>query len=392
MIMKKITLYCDGSSLGNPGFGGWCAILQYQNNKKMIKGNENNTTNNRMELRAVIEALKVLKEPCNVEIISDSKYVCDGIGKWLCNWRNKNFKKVKNVDLWEEYITHSREHKINTKWIKGHSGHSENEECDKIAKQEAEILKVKNDGKLDSNKLDSVDTNTKDSKENDLLNKLQKQINYFFKNKKLLIEALTHRSYNKNNNERLEFLGDAVLDLIIGEYLFKRFENSPEGDLTKLRASIVNESGFARLAKKINLGEYLFISNIEENSNGRKKISILADAFEALIGAVYLDSDLESARIISGNIINEVYKNIDLKKFSKEYKTSLQELTQSMFSNIPEYELISSKGPDHNKEFLMCVKINGQELARANGKSKKEAEQTCAKAAYKKLTGKKDVL
>ena len=384
MIMKKITLYCDGSSIGNPGFGGWCAILQYQNNKKMIKGNENNTTNNRMELKAVIEALKVVKEPCDIEIISDSKYVCNGISKWLCNWIDKNFKKVKNVDLWKEYIAYSKKHKINTKWIKGHSGHVENEECDKIARKEAEELKAKSDGKLDSNKLDS--------KENDLLNKLQKQINYSFKNKELLKKALTHRSYNKNNNERLEFLGDAVLDLIIGEYLFKRFENSPEGDLTKLRASIVNESGFARLAKKIDLGEYLFISNIEENSDGRNKVSILADAFEALIGAVYLDSGLENARAISGNIINEVYKNIDLKKFSKEYKTSLQELTQSMFSNIPEYGLISTNGPDHKKEFLMCVKINGQELARAKGKSKKEAEQTCAKMAYKKLTGKKEML
>lgn len=384
MMMKKVTLYCDGSSLGNPGFGGWCAILQYQNNRRIISGGENNTTNNRMELKAVIEALRVLKEPCDIEILSDSQYVCDGINKWLCNWQAKDFKKVKNVDLWEEYLSCSKEHKINTKWIRGHNGHMENEQCDKIAKQEA--LKIKNNEECS----EKSDKNEK-SQRDELLNKLQKKIQYSFTNKNLLIEAITHRSYNKNkNNERLEFLGDAVLDLIIGEYLFKKFSKSAEGDLTKLRAAIVNESGFARLAKNINLGEYLLISNVEESSNGREKVSILADAFEALIGAIYLDSSLEAAKIISNSIIDRVYKNIDLKKFSKEYKTSLQELTQSMFSNIPEYELISTHGPDHNKEFLMCVKINGQELARANGKSKKEAEQICAKTAYEKLTRKKD--
>jgi len=135
--MKKIEIYTDGSSLGNPGPGGWCAILRYKGYEKILQGGEEHTTNNRMELTAVIEALKALKEPCEVDLYADSTYVLKGINEWLKNWVKKNFKNVKNPDLWREYLNVSRNHKINVNWVKGHSGHKENEICDKIAKEEA---------------------------------------------------------------------------------------------------------------------------------------------------------------------------------------------------------------------------------------------------------------
>lgn len=135
--MKEINLYCDGSSLGNPGPGGYCGILIYENNEKIIRGGEAYTTNNRMELKAVIESLKVLKQPCKINLYSDSKYVCEGINTWLNNWIKKNFLKVKNPDLWKEYLEVSKEHFVVSIWIKGHNGHFENERCDEIAKQEA---------------------------------------------------------------------------------------------------------------------------------------------------------------------------------------------------------------------------------------------------------------
>ncbi|EDM23359.1 ribonuclease HI [Caminibacter mediatlanticus] len=135
--MKKIEIYTDGSSLGNPGPGGWCAILRYKGKEKIISGGEEYTTNNRMELKAVIESLKILKEPCEIELYADSTYVLKGINEWLSNWVRKNFKNVKNEDLWREFLRYSKPHKINVNWIKGHSGHIENERCDKIAKDEA---------------------------------------------------------------------------------------------------------------------------------------------------------------------------------------------------------------------------------------------------------------
>ncbi len=140
--MKKIEIFTDGSSLGNPGAGGWCAILRYKNNEKTISGGEKYTTNNKMELTAVIEALKALKEPCEIELYSDSIYVLKGINEWLENWIKKDFKKVKNIELWKNFLEISKPHIIHINWVKGHSGHKENEICDKIAKKEA--LKRKN--------------------------------------------------------------------------------------------------------------------------------------------------------------------------------------------------------------------------------------------------------
>ena len=139
--MKKITLFSDGSALGNPGPGGYGTILRFGDKEKIISGGEVHTTNNRMELLAVIEGLKALKEPCEVDVVSDSSYVTKGINEWLDGWIKRDFKKVKNPDLWREYIEVSASHKVNGIWIRGHDGHVENERCDQIAKEEAQKIK-----------------------------------------------------------------------------------------------------------------------------------------------------------------------------------------------------------------------------------------------------------
>ena len=139
--MKKITLFSDGSALGNPGPGGYGTILRYKDKEREISGYEEHTTNNRMELRGVLEGLKALKEPCEVMIVSDSSYVVKGINEWLGGWIKRDFKKVKNPDLWREYIEVSKPHSIDAKWVRGHNGHSENERCDLLAKEAANKAK-----------------------------------------------------------------------------------------------------------------------------------------------------------------------------------------------------------------------------------------------------------
>ncbi len=216
--------------------------------------------------------------------------------------------------------------------------------------------------------------------------KLEKRLGYNFKNKDLLIEALTHKSYKKPyNNERLEFLGDAVLDLVVGEFLFHKFPKSDEGILSKIRASLVNESGFAILANAINLGDYIYLSLAEENNEGRRKPSLLSNAFEAVIGAIYLEAGLDKVRSIVVNLLNETYPKIDLDTLCKDYKTTLQELTQASYGVTPDYELISSSGPDHRKEFEIAVKLQGKIVAKAKGRSKKSAQQKAAEIALKEL-------
>ena len=140
--MKRVTLFCDGSSLGNPGSAGWCGILRYGEHEKIVRGGAQRATNNQMELTALIRGLEALKEPCEVLVVCDSKYVLEGLSKWLPNWIKKDFKNVKNPELWQLYLEVSKPHKIEVQWVRGHSGHLENEICDKIAKEEA--LKFKN--------------------------------------------------------------------------------------------------------------------------------------------------------------------------------------------------------------------------------------------------------
>ncbi len=138
--MKKVHLYSDGSSLGNPGFGGYCAILKFGEAEKVVSGGQVLATNNQMELKAVIEGLRAIKEPCSVTVTSDSSYVVKGINEWLAGWVKKSFKKVKNPELWQEYIDVSKQHRVFAVWVKGHAGHEENEKCDDIARGEAEKL------------------------------------------------------------------------------------------------------------------------------------------------------------------------------------------------------------------------------------------------------------
>jgi ribonuclease HI len=138
--LKEVKLYSDGSSLGNPGAGGWGTILEFNGIKKEFSGGKKECTNNQMELRAVIEGLKKLKEPCKVEVITDSSYVANAINEWLPNWIAKEFKKVKNEDMWREYLEVSRPHIVKATWVRGHSGHPENERCDTLAVQEAKKI------------------------------------------------------------------------------------------------------------------------------------------------------------------------------------------------------------------------------------------------------------
>jgi len=211
-------------------------------------------------------------------------------------------------------------------------------------------------------------------------------LGYRFKNENLIIEALTHKSYTRDyNNERLEFLGDAVLDLVVGEFLFKEFSNSEEGVLSKLRAALVNENSFMKLAKEIKLGDFIYISPAEEHNNGREKSSILSNAFEAVMGALYLEAGLEKVKEISLRLIFQVYDEIDPNKLFKDYKTALQEITQAHFGCTPSYVLLGSKGPDHKKEFEIGVMINDKLYSTAVGHSKKVAQQNAAKDAIQIL-------
>lgn len=216
---------------------------------------------------------------------------------------------------------------------------------------------------------------------------LQKLINYKFKKISLLQEALTHSSYanehkakNIRCNERLEFLGDSVLSIIVSDYIFKNFTSIPEGELTKLRASLVCEKSLFRFAKKINLGDYLILSRGEKNSGGALRPSILSDAFEALIAAIYLDSGLEQASEFVLSFVKPELTNHKPKAF-RDYKTKLQEIVQKNPGEHLEYILTGESGPDHNKHFTVEVHLNSNVIGKGGGKSKKEAEQQAAREA-----------
>lgn len=220
------------------------------------------------------------------------------------------------------------------------------------------------------------------------LDELEKDLDYHFEDPQLLIEALTHKSYKQPyNNERLEFLGDAVLDLVVGEYLFSKFPKFDEGKLSKMRASLVNEEGFTKMAEHINLGKHILLSNAEENNNGRTKPSLLSNAFEAVMGAVYLQAGLGHVEALIHKYLDEIYPVIDMTTLFKDFKTTLQELTQAEFGVTPDYRLIGTSGPDHKKEFEIAVYIQDKKYASAKGKSKKVAQQEAAYLALEMLKG-----
>ncbi|MCL2461726.1 MAG: ribonuclease III [Defluviitaleaceae bacterium] len=213
-------------------------------------------------------------------------------------------------------------------------------------------------------------------------------IGYDFKDEKLLRMALTHSSYahengSKDFNERLEFLGDAVLELLISDYLYNRYPDESEGNLTRLRAGLVCEGSLAALSRKIRLDRELYFGHGEEMTGGRNRDSILADALEALIGAVYLDGGLEVARKFVLGIFDDILKN-DC-KFVTDYKTYLQEVLQRDNKESAVYAIVNETGPDHEKIFTASVSFNGEVLGTGEGKSKKDAEQKAAYYAIQKL-------
>ena len=215
---------------------------------------------------------------------------------------------------------------------------------------------------------------------------LQEKIQYQFHNEDLLIQALTHSSFShemtvrkRPDYERLEFLGDAVLELVSSEYIFHTYPKMSEGNMTKLRAGAVCEPALAYCAKKLELGKFLYLGKGEECGGGRKRESIIADVMEAIVGAIFLDSGIEEAkRFIMTYILSDMEKN----KMFYDSKSTLQEIVQKNGSASLEYTVLEEKGPEHQKEFVVAVNLNGDRLGVGIGKNKKAAEQ---KAAYEAL-------
>ena len=219
------------------------------------------------------------------------------------------------------------------------------------------------------------------------LEALQKELGYSFKDPSLLVKALTHVSYDRKktgtNNEVLEFLGDAVLDLAISDLLIRRFPERSEGDLSRMRAGLVNSAVLAEKGSALDLGPILYLGKGEERSAGRKKQSILAGAFEALLGGVYRDGGYDPARrIIERYFAGDV---IERTLGQQDYKTRLQEISQLLFRAPPVYHLLSETGPDHDKCFVTEISVGGKVLGTGEGRSKKQSEQEAAKQALNEL-------
>ena len=224
---------------------------------------------------------------------------------------------------------------------------------------------------------------------NEQLKELEEKISYHFQDKHLLAQALTHSSYANEHrldhnhcNERLEFLGDAVLEIVTSDFLYHKYTEKPEGDLTKIRASIVCEPTLAYCAEAINLGSYLFLGKGEDATGGRNRNSVVSDAMEAVIGAIYLDGGFANAKeFIHRFILND----IEHKQLFYDSKTILQEMVQSRQEAPLSYEIIREEGPDHNKSFEVCAKIGDEEVGRGAGRTKKAAEQVAAYNGILKL-------
>jgi ribonuclease-3 len=230
------------------------------------------------------------------------------------------------------------------------------------------------------------------SANNDQLLELENALGYRFANRDFLLEALTHKSFvhesgeeSDRDNQRLEFFGDAVIGFFVSAKLLERFPEVREGRLSKIRASLVNEKTLAHLAGSIMLGRYLRLGRGEEKTGGREKHSVLADAYEALVAAVYLDGGQDAAgRLVEKHFGPLMAQNAD--KFGgKDYKTRLQEVVQEMYGNPPRYSLESESGPPHERIFAVAVSAGDKHLGKGIGKSKKEAEQSAAREALAAL-------
>ncbi|MFW8600488.1 ribonuclease III [Desulfobacterota bacterium M19] len=223
---------------------------------------------------------------------------------------------------------------------------------------------------------------------------LEHRLGHHFNNPELLVRSLTHRSYSFEHselpgcdNETLEFLGDAVLDLIVGFLLFQHYPREPEGILTKMRSALVQEGGLTIVARQLDLGRYILLGRGEDNNGGRAKPSILSCAYEAVIGAVFVDAGYEAARrVVEKHFIDRLQLNN--KTQITDAKSRLQELTQRHGGPAPTYSLVNSSGPDHNKSFTVSVLLNGEELASATAGNKKAAEQKAAAMALHQFSPK----
>lgn len=219
------------------------------------------------------------------------------------------------------------------------------------------------------------------------MKQLEKNIGYKFKNTDLLRQALTHSSYSHSNGtksyERLEFLGDSVLSIIISRYLYDKF-SFEEGELSKLRASIVCEHSLAQCSRKLGIGDYMLLDKGEEQTGGRDRESILADMFEAVLAAIYLDGGKEQAERFVMTNLKDIISLSEQGKINTDYKSHLQEIAQSKGKKV-EYELYKTEGPEHMRTFFSQVMIDGKILGKGSGKNKKESEQAAAKKAVEKL-------
>ncbi len=229
----------------------------------------------------------------------------------------------------------------------------------------------------------------------DKLKQFQQIIGYEFKNEALLFEALSHSSFaneskeKRQSNERLEFLGDSVLSIVVSDYLFENYRDLPEGELTKTRATLVCEKTLHSFANTINLGSYIMLGKGEEATGGHERPSIIADAFEAVIAAIYLDGGLDAARKHILRFLPRDVKSAVAKAYD-DYKTILQEIIQKNPEEKVEYFLVSESGPDHNKSFTVQVRLNSNVIGEGTAKSKKQAEQLAAKEALKLMGCLKD--
>lgn len=215
----------------------------------------------------------------------------------------------------------------------------------------------------------------------------EEKLGYSFKDESLLELALTHSSYAnenklKKNNERFEFLGDSVLGFVTAEYLFTEFKNRPEGEMTKLRAAVVCEKSLFKFAEQIDLGKYILLGRGEDSTGGRNRPSVVSDAFEAVVAAIYLDGGMEAVKPYILRFIKEAVKR---ETSFKDNKSLLQEEIQKVKGNTLLYEEVGSEGPDHDKTFVLRVKLNGEVIGEGKGKSKKEAEQNAAGIALEKI-------
>lgn len=233
----------------------------------------------------------------------------------------------------------------------------------------------------------------KSKKEKNRLAELENSLNYKFNDISLLNLAMTHSSYANEhrlgvveNNERLEFLGDTILNLVVSQYLYKKYPNHPEGELTKIRAKVVCEYSLAYVAKKINTGKFLLLGRGEEATGGRDRESILADAAEAIVGALYMDSDFETTSSILLNLFeSDIVRAVAKGDLFNDFKTELQEFVQKNGKSNMEYMVVKEEGPDHNKKFFIDVFIDGEVIGSGNGRNKKDAEQMAARKALIRL-------